>query len=293
MRYRLIATHTEYSAAKWAEFLHVSRSGYQEWKRSASERARKRAAYVDRVNTVFQEGEGAYGAQHICGELRKRGYRASFDKVQSIMREQGLFCAHWRCRHRKSLTDSRKARTDGYANLVRGTKITEPMQVLSSDISYIRTGEGFEYLCQIKDVVSGMVLSHSTSARMKKELVLDTLRGAICRWALPEGCIFHSDRGSQYTSEAVKKFLARHRIRQSFSRIGKPGDNAWSESFFANLKKERIHWVHFATREEAVRSIFGYIEGFYNTRRTQERLGYLSPMQWLKRWEREKFEDVA
>jgi putative transposase len=119
---------------------------------------------------------------------------------------------------------------------------------------------------------------------MKADLVVDTIRQMLKRWELPAGCIFHSDRGSQYTSSVVKALLNRHKIEQSYSRIGKPGDNSWSESFFANLKKEAVHWIHFATREEARDAMFAYIEGFYNTKRIQRRLGYLSPMQWLKEW---------
>ena len=87
--------------------------------------------------------------------------------------------------------------------------------------------------------------------------------------------------------------LARQGIRQSFSRVGAPGDNAWSESFFANLKKEAVHWVYFRTREEVRQRIFAHIEGFYNTRRVQKRLGYLSPMQWLKQWNQSQQKSVA
>jgi len=111
--------------------------------------------------------------------------------------------------------------------------------------------------------------------------------------ASPAGTIFHSDQGSQYTSKKVMEYLSENQIRQSFSRVGKPGDNAWSESFFANLKKEAVHWRHFKTREEARQAIFAYIEGFYNTRRIQKRLDYLSPIQWLRRWENGLLSEVA
>ena len=199
------------------------------------------------------------------------------------MAELGLKSVHRRCR-RRCLTDSRKARQGDYPNLARGVEITEPFQALSSDITYIRTRAGFEYLCQVRDVVSGVVLAERMSDRMKAELVADTIRQMRKRWRLPTGCIFHSDRGSQYTSGIVKDLLKRYGIAQSYSRVGKPGDNAWSESFFANLKKEAVHWVHFSTREEARDAMFAYIEGFYNTTRIQRRLGYLSPMQWLNQW---------
>jgi putative transposase len=87
--------------------------------------------------------------------------------------------------------------------------------------------------------------------------------------------------------------LQSYSIKQSFSRVGKPGDNAWSESFFANMKKETVHWRHFQTIEEARQVIFGYIEVFYNRQRIQKRLGYLSPIQWLKQWEQKSLQSVA
>lgn len=208
------------------------------------------------------------------------------------MEKLGLQSVHCK-RRQRSLTDSRKARGDGYSNLVRDIDIQAPFQVLSSDISYIRTGEGFDYLCQIRDIKSGVVLAESMAEQMKAELVAHTIRKALKRWTLPKDCIFHSDRGCQYTSEMVMSLLARQGIRQSFSRVGTPGDNAWSESFFANLKKETVHWVHFRTRVEARQRIFAHIEGFYNTRRVQRRLGYLSPIQWLKQWDQSQQKSVA
>jgi putative transposase len=128
---------------------------------------------------------------------------------------------------------------------------------------------------------------------MKTDLVIETIKKAKKRWNLPAGCIHHSDLGSQYTSEAVAKLLQEYGIRQSFSRVGKPGDNAWSESYFANLKKEAVHWSHFQTRREARQAIFAYTEGFYNTRRIQKRLGYLSPIEWLNYYHELVSESVA
>lgn len=272
--------------------MNVSRSGYYHWKRTRAQREKRACEYAERVRRVFMAGEWTYGASRICGRLRTEGFSCSFYKVRDFMDMQGLRSIH-RKKCRRSLTDSRKARGDGYTNLTRNLRIDTPFQVLSSDISYIRTGEGFDYLCQIKDVKSGIVLAESMSERMKAELVVKTIRKALRRWDIPKGCIFHSDRGSQYTSESVMKLLAKEDFRQSFSRVGMPGDNSWSESFFANLKKETVHWTHFRTRDEARQKIFAYIEGFYNTRRVQKRLGYLSPIQWLMRWNRGRQESVA
>jgi len=261
----------------------VSRSGYYHWKRRKAEREARERKYAENVRKTFSLGEGTYGANRICGKLRQEGFSCSFYKVREYMDIQGLRCIHIR-RRQRSLTDSRKARGDGYFNLTRNLDIRSPFEVLSSDISYIRTGEGFDYLCQIKDVKSGIILAESISEHMKADLVVQTIKKALRRYAIPKGCIFHSDRGSQYTSEEVMNLLIKEGLRQSFSRVGTPGDNSWSESFFANLKKETVHWTHFQTRAEARQKIFAYIEGFYNTRRIQKRLDYLSPLQWLKRW---------
>jgi len=261
--------------------MNISRSGYCAWKKRKDDKAKKEKTYADKIKKIFDESNGTYGPDRVCGELRKRGFTASYKRVRSIMENLGLRSIHCQ-RRQRSLTDSRKARGDDYENLVKDLEITEPFQVLSSDISYIRTTEGFEYLCQVRDVVSGIVLAHKMADHMKAELVAETIKLAVGRHRLPEDCIFHSDRGSQYTSDMVKTLLNSIKIRQSFSRVGKPGDNAWSESFFANLKKEAVHWRTFSTRLEARDAIFAYIEGFYNSRRIQKRLGYMSPAGWLK-----------
>jgi putative transposase len=269
----------------WAKFLKVSRSGYSAWKKDRKKREAVQQANIERVRSIFRDGNGTYGAERICGILRKRGFKASFPKVRDIMEKEGLRSIHGRCRKQRALTDSRKSRGEGYVNLVRGMGDKEPLQVLSSDISYIRTKkEGFAYICQIRDVASGVVLAESVRGNMKAELVMDTIVKAVRRWKIPGGSIFHSDRGSQYTSEEVKRLLVSSGFRQSFSRVGRPGDNAWSESFFANMKKEAVHWEDFSTLEDVKQAMFGYIEGFYNTRRQQERLGYLSPLDWLRQW---------
>jgi putative transposase len=177
--------------------------------------------------------------------------------------------------------------------LTTGLDIVEPFQVLSSDISYIRTGEGFDYLCQIRDVKTNTVLASCQSENMKADLVQRTLKAAQDRWHLPAGTIFHSDRGSQYTADKVMAQVACYGWKQSFSRVGKPGDNAWSESFFSILKKEVIHWRFYPTREQARQTIFEYIEVFYNCQRVQKRLGYLSPIEYLKKWQHHNLQCVA
>jgi len=279
----LMNSNSEYAKVKWAEKLGVSTSGYYTWLRERTQRQAVKNTQREKVIAAFRDGQGVYGADRICGILRRDGDSASYPAVKRIMAQEGLKSCHCR-RRQRSLTDSRKARGDKYKNLTKGLQITAPFQVLSSDISYIRTGEGFDYLCQIRDVYTNTVLASCQAANMKKELVLKTLRAAQNRWRLPAGVIYHSDRGSQYTSSDVMAQIAGYGWRQSFSAIGKPGDNAWSESFFSILKKEAVHWHFYPTREAARQAIFEYIEVFYNRCRVQKRLGYLSPIQFLNAW---------
>lgn len=281
--YDLMNTETKCAKAKWAEKLGVSTSGFYNWLHERKRRQADDNTLRDKVIEVFNDGQGVYGVDRICGILRRHGDSASYPVVKRIMSQEGLKSCHCR-RRQRSLTDSRKARGAEYKNLTKELEITRPFQALSSDISYIRTGEGFDYLCQIRDVFSNTVLASCQAENMKKELVLKTLKAAQDRWHLPADVIFHSDRGSQYTAAEVKEQITAYGWKQSFSAVGRPGDNAWSESFFSILKKEIIHWRFYPTREAARQAIFEYIEGFYNRRRVQKRLGYLSPIQFLNAW---------
>jgi len=288
----LMEKETHYAKVKWAEKLGVSASGYYTWLQEREQRQKAQEALEDRVIALFEEGEGTYGVNRICGILRRDGEPASYKVIQRIMHQKGLKSCH-RIRRQRSLTASRKARGDEYKNLTKHLVIDSPFQVISSDISYIRTGEGFDYLCQIRDVFTNTVLASSQAENMKKELVLQTLRAAQDRWHLPADVIFHSDRGSQYTADDVMTQVSDYGWKQSFSYVGRPGDNAWSESFFSILKKEIVHWRFYPTRESARQAIFEYIEVFYNRRRVQKRLGYQSPLNFLNAWQQLHLQSVA
>ena len=272
--------------------LKFSTSAYYDWLKTKEDRDDKQKKYEKAIVKIFNESHKTYGPDRVCGSLRRQGHTASYKRVSRIMKKLGLSSIHNR-RRQRSLTDSRKARGKQWPNLVRGLKTFTPFEVITSDISYIRTSEGFEYLCKVKDVATGIVLAHTMANHMKAELVTETIKKAKKRWLLPKDCIHHSDLGSQYTAEVTQKLLKSLGFKQSFSRAGKPGDNAWSESFFSILKKEAVHWRHFKTRQEARQAIFAYIESFYNTRRIQKRLDYLSPIQWLNRYTQRVLSSVA
>ena len=280
--------------AKWAEILQISRSGYYDWfsRREAAKAKRKKEK--DLIRKIFEEGEGTYGPERICGIIRRSGGHMGRSKCARHMASMSLDSSHNKKRSR-SLTNSKKARGDEYPNLLRKETPIVPRMGLSSDITYLRSGEGFEYLCIIKDIVTGEVLGRHSAARMTKELVIKTFLAMLSRYGreLNKGFIFHDDRGSQYTSKAFMELVKASGGRQSFSRVGMPGDNAWSESFFATMKKERFHWQHYETREQIRAAVFQYIEVFYNSKRVQKRLGYLSPREYFARLQIEELSLVA
>ena len=272
--------HGEYSVAKWAEFYQVSRSGYYDWLERREERFREEAAIKAEIKRLFEESEGSYGPERICGIFRGTGKKLSYGKASGYMAEMGLSSVYNRHKRQRSLTDSGKSRGDGYPNLIRGNSFEQPYTAVCGDITYLKSGEGWLYMCIVKDIVTGIILGTATSENMKKELVIRVFLNAQARHPLNDGAIFHSDRGSQYTSREFMETLFKYKVKQSFSRVGMPGDNAWAESFFASLKKERVHFRYYATREELRQAMFAWTEGLYNTRRVQKRLGYLSPREY-------------
>jgi putative transposase len=265
--------------AKWVKFFQVSRSGYYAYIKRCECREEEKKQLQASIKEIFDEGKGTYGPDRVCGVLRKHGQKASYKKISRYMSEMGLHSVHKKHKSR-ILTDSRKARGDGYPNLVQGQSFAKPGMAVCSDITYLKSEEGRLYLCVVKDICNGEILGEATGDNMKKELVIRAFLNAQARHNLKKGTIFHSDRGSQYTSKDFMVTLNLYGIKQSFSRVGMPGDNAWAESFFATLKKECIHFGHFATREEVRQTVFAWIESFYNIKRVQARLGYMSPKEY-------------
>ena len=155
-------------------------------------------------------------------------------------------------------------------------------RVWLSDITYIWTREGWLYLAAVLDTYSRKIVGWSMSDRLEKQIVLDALRMALGRRHLDQAVelVHHSDRGSQYVSHEFQELLRDNNITCSMSRRGNCWDNAMMESFFATLKKERIHQENYVTRTEARASVFDYIERFYNRVRRHSALGYLSPDQF-------------
>src|SRR5206468_6333245 len=150
-------------------------------------------------------------------------------------------------------------------------------QVWTADITYLATGEGWLYLAVVLDLYTRQIVGWAMRERMTKDLVIDALRMAWFRRRPQPGLIHHSDRGSQYCSDAFQQQLAEYRMLASMSRKANCWDNAPTESFFNSLKNERVHGTRYATREDARADLFQYIAVFYNRRRRHSSLGYCSP----------------
>jgi putative transposase len=162
--------------------------------------------------------------------------------------------------------------------LVGGLYLDGKDQVWCSDITYVRTRQGWLYLCAVMDLWSRKIVGWAMSDRMKASLVTQAMKAALKERNPPAGLIFHSDKGSQYRSQSVRKLAQSWGVRQSMTGKDHCYDNASAESLFATLKKELVHRVTFQTREEAKTAIFEFIEVFYNRARAHSALGYVSPL---------------
>jgi len=279
VKYEFILDNPDYPVSRWAARLQINKSGYYAWRKSREERKAREVYVKKRIREEFEKSRRSYGPDRIVMKLRNGGEKIGRRRCATYMRDMRLKSVHSR-RRTRSLTDSRKSRGEGYPNIFRDERFPiVPRMGLVSDITYLRTGEGFIYYCMVKDVVTGEVLGDHMSERMTADLVINAMLAARARHVFKDGCIFHSDRGSQYTSKAFMELLSRYGISQSFSRVGKPGDNPWSESFFATMKKELIHWTFHRTKDSIRAAVFEYVHCFYNGTRIQKRLGYMSPRQ--------------
>jgi putative transposase len=264
------------------QVLEVSRSGFYAWrKRPESVRSQRQQALVEEINTIHSDRDmKSYGSPRMQRELAARGHEVSENTVAKLMREHGLRAAS--SRKFRVTTDSHHSLPVAENVLNREFQQESPDRVWLADITYVWTREGWLYLACVLDACSRKIVGWSMSERITKDLVLEALRMGLGR-RRPDcaaGLLHHSDRGSQYASGAFQELLRDEHITCSMSRKGNCWDNAMMESFFATLKKERIHQEEYATREEARTSVFDYIERFYNRIRRHSALGYQSPEQF-------------
>ncbi len=264
------------------QVLKMSRSAYYAWRtRPESPRRRANRRLVSEIQAVHKASRRTYGSPRMFEELRERGHPAGRHRIARLMRENGI--RGRRRRRFRTTTQSNHSHPVAANVLGRRFDVGAANEAWASDITYVWTLEGWLYVCVILDLFSRRVVGWSMGTRIDQHLPLSALRMALNSRAVKPGLVHHSDQGSQYAAKAYRKVLAAHNIESSMSRKGDCWDNAVVESFFATLKVELIHDSVFATRDQARREIFDYIEVFYNRQRRHSYLGYLSPVNYERR----------
>jgi putative transposase len=262
------------------DVLEVSRAGYYAWHgRPESPRAARQAEVIERIRRVHRDARQVYGSPRIYRALKAEGFACCENTVAKLMRRAGVRAAAPR-RFVVRTTDSRHGHGVAANALDRRFDPGGADEVWVGDITYIATGEGRLYLAAVLDLGSRRVVGWATAGHLRSELAERALSNALESRRPGEGLLHHGDRGSQYACDAYRELLAAHGLEASMSRAGDCYDNAVLESFFGTLKAELVHREAYATHEEARRSLFEYIEVFYNRRRLHSTLGYLSPAQY-------------
>jgi putative transposase len=215
-------------------------------------------------------------------ELRDRGFPAGKERVERLMRDNGIRGRHKR--RFKATTDSKHPWPVAPNRLDRDFQPAAPNQVWSADLTYLWTDEGWLYLAVVLDLFNREVVGWSIQPHMRADIVIDALSMAWFRRRPAPGLMHHSDRGSQYASHAFQQRLQEYGMVCSMSRKGNCWDNAPTESFFNSLKNERVHGTRYPTRSAARADLFDYIESFYNRTRQHSTLGYVSPVKFLENW---------
>ena len=280
MRFRFIEDRrADYPVALMCDVLGVSPAGYYAWRsRPESRRSAANRALVDDIKRVHRDTRGRYGSPRIHVELKAQGRGASRGRIERLMRRHGIRAIMARPR-RVRTTDSRHDLPVAPNLLDRSFSTTAPNQVWLADITYIETDQGWLYLAAVMDLYSRRIVGWAMGDHLRASLPLAALRMAISAQRPGVGLIHHSDRGVQYASADYRKLMQSAGLRASMSRKGDCYDNAPMESFFHTLKTELVHHRHYATRAEAARDLFAYIEGFYNRIRRHSAIGYISPIE--------------
>jgi transposase InsO family protein len=264
--------------------LEVSRAAFYAWLRHVpSRRQRRDEQLLDKIETVHEDSKGTYGPPRVHAELKARGEVCGENRIARLMQANGIVGRTRRRFRKTTIPDPEGAAVVDLVKRAFGPGTVEVDRLWCSDISFIRTWEGWMYLATVIDAASRRVVGWAMAEHMRAELACDALKMAIQNRRPSPGLIFHSDRGSQYTSSEFTTLLEHNGIRQSLSRPRQCWDNAVAESFFATLKCELIHRHAWPTRARARSAIFEYIEGWYNRRRLHSSLGYLSPAQYERR----------
>ena len=280
MKFRFVTAWTGSFPVAWmCRRLGISTSGYYaSVERTESEHARRDRQLAVKIRALHQASNGAYGSPRIYRDLKAEGEKVGRKRIARVMCENGLSGELPKRFQRTTDSNHKMAVADNI--VARNFNPEAPNQIWAADLSYVRTWEGWLYLAVVVDLFSRRVVGWATADHMRTELVLEALQMAIDERHPGQGIIYHSDRGSQYASDASQQLLDEHGMLCSMSRKGDCWDNAVVESFFATLKKELIYRYSWPTRSRTSKAIGEYIDRFYNSRRRHSSLGYVSPMEY-------------
>jgi putative transposase len=259
-------------------WLSVSKSGYYDWgSRPESATAKRRELLKVKIKALFEANGEEYGYRRVRAALVRGGEQAGEELVRRLMRELGLVPCQprpWRA----SLTEQGPA--GPIPDLVnRDFTAGKPGEKMVGDITYIPTWEGWLFVALVIDCATRMIVGWAMDDNYKTPLITRAIRMAARNTDLPEGAVFHSDRGSNYTSAEYAGVLGDLKIRQSVGRTGICYDNALSESVNGTLKVELVHRKVYATRRQAADDIARWIELRYNRTRLHSALGYRTPQE--------------
>lgn len=256
--------------------LKVTRSGYYAWcRRTPSKREQSNQELVELIKKVFQASRRTYGSPRIYAYLRRRGWRCGHNRIARLMRMHGIVAR--RRRRRFPITTQHQPGVVPAPNLLkRNFTADRPNLKWVTDITYIDTAEGWLYLASVMDLFSRKIVGWAMSNKIDSLLATNALRMAWITRRPLRGLLHHSDQGRQFTGATYQQVLTQMGCQVSMNRTGDCYDNATMESFFATLKTECVI-EQFASRAEARRTIFEYLEGWYNRQRLHSSLDYLSP----------------
>lgn len=261
--------------------MEVHPSSYYDWRsRAPSQRAREDARLLGLIKQSWLESGGVYGYRKIHSDLRELGEGCGKHRVARLMGSEGLRSQTGYHRRPGPRGGARDVVTPNHLN--QQFDVGAPNQVWVTDITYIRTLEGWLYLAVVLDLFSRQVVGWSMQPRIDRELVIGALLMAVWRRKPKDTVLVHSDQGSQFTSHDWQSFLKSHNLQSSMSRRGNCHDNAVAESFFQLLKRERIRRKTYGNRDDARQDVFNYIEFFYNPTRRHSHANGLSPVNYEK-----------
>ena len=280
MKYAFIRDHsTNYSVTRLCQVLEVSSSGYYDWReRPESARAKENRQLVTKISLFHKASREIYGSPRIHRDLVGSGENVSENRVARLMHKNDIKSKM--ARKFVITTDSKNTMQPAPDRLMRNFDISAPDKAWVSDTTCIPTWKGWLYLAVVIELYSRQILGWAMGDNNNAQLVQDALTMAVWRRGKVDSVIVHSDQGSTYASGHYQRLLRENKLICSMSRKGECLDNAVAESFFGTLKTELVIHEKYRTKEQARKSLFEYIEVFYNRRRRHSYLGYISPVEY-------------